>query len=337
MIVNVIYFKNNKNIKFKEKNVGELSFNYKTGKYFHEDFIKELFYSNKDITINHVVYEENKEYINPIIYCEDLGKYNYVFEKFNKKPFMIIHLLDENLNHDISIYNHKNCIHIFREYIRPKISDEIKKKITYIPLAYKSDLKLNNTKKIKDRKYVWSFCGHIQKNNRYKFINKLKKIKPYFLSESDRTWQFKLNEDSYSKIMEDTIFSPCLIGNTNIDTQRLIESLEFGCIPIVNKYYIFPLSKIRYWGFNYNNFVYYDNLFGKNPIPYVSNHHLSKQKFDIKNLSYHFHSIFYEKIKNIRNTEDLQLLQNKIINWYQNYKTQLKNNIKFILLNNFTN
>lgn len=88
---------------------------------------------------------------------------------------MLIHLFDENLNHNIDIYNHPNCINIFREYIRPNLNINLLKKINVIPLAYKSDLKKNNFKLASNRKYIWSFCGYIFKNNRDKFINELKK------------------------------------------------------------------------------------------------------------------------------------------------------------------
>jgi hypothetical protein len=311
---NIIYFRN--------ENIGELS---KIDRYyFQEDFIKELFKSTDKITYVHQDYVEGKTYKNVILYCEDLRKYRVYFEKFAQQKFMLIHLFDENLNHDISIYSHKNLVHIFREMIRPAIPQH---KITTIPLGYKSGLPRNPVNTHTHRPYKWSFCGFLNKNGRDRFVEALKDIKPHYIFNTKATWSFDLNATEYSDILQKTIFVPCFAGNTNIDTQRVVEALENGCIPIVNKYYKFPYLRTRYMNFDYHNYVYYEHLFnGSHPLPVVDN---SYTAYWSKN---GYYSMFADKIKTLLIEEDIEALRQKIITWWNNFKQQLKTHINETVL-----
>ena len=228
---------------------------------------------------------------------------------------------------------------------------------------------MDNSIDIEDRKYIWSFCGFIQKNNRSFFIEHLKKIQPYYLFETTATCFFNLNNIEYSNIMKDTMFIPCLPGNTNIETQRLIESLEFGCIPIVSKFYKFPFRKLRYWKYDYHNFIYYDELFEKISLPYVDNSYLSHfvlsgysiNKNYIKifpflfififvyfknlfffmifflflSLDYDYDKIYKLKIEELKNNNNIKIIQSEIKQWYSEYKSNLKKEILHILTSKF--
>jgi len=318
MDIHILYFREIDNEILKKNN----------NRFFQEDFIKELFSSNKKINFIHQDYDAKKDYNskNIILYCHDLRHYKKYFEKFKKKNYLVIHLFDENLGHDVSLYKNENVKHIFREMIRPALDQ---KKITNIPLGYKSGLIEYSKPSNSNRIYKWSFCGFLNKNGRDKFCEKLKEIKPYYCFNTKATWSFDLNSEEYSDILNKTLFVPCFSGNTNIETQRLVEALEHGCIPIVNKYYKFPILRTRYLKYDYHNYNYYENLFGEHPLPIVDNSYSSYY------LPSSYYSMFATKVKQLLIEENVEELRLNIQDWWNNYKKKLKIDISNTVYNSF--
>jgi hypothetical protein len=60
--------------------------------------------------------------------------------------------------------------------------------------------------------------------------------------------------ERYRQIMDDSIFVPCPAGNAVVESFRVWEALEAGCIPIVERR---------------GNFDYFATAFGPHPLPIV--------------------------------------------------------------------
>lgn len=280
-------------------------------KYFWEtDWINELFPSTSEITYNLIQYKESTKYINPILVI-NTQTYNFI-ERFTDNSFIILHLSDETLT-DTNIYkyyNHPNCKHIFRNYWHEYLYNT---NITTLPLGYKMGMfknsTSNETQEYSTRQYKWSFCGHLIKSDRRNMISTIQHIQPYYIHEI-KTWNASnsLGPIEYKNILKDTSIIPCLIGNINIDTFRLYEALECGCVPIIYK-------------INYNmrqTKEYYKQIFGDHPLPVVDNM-LNELRTVVTEL---LDNNFEEKRRNI-------------FSWYNNYKVELKNKIKNIVESSF--
>lgn len=103
-----------------------------------------------------------------------------------------------------------------------------------------------------ERRYAWAFLGEI-KASRAGMIAALEGINPNFiLRNSCQYSDVKRSSSIFDTVMGDAIFAPCPMGTINIETGRLYEAMEFGCIPIL---------ECR------RGFDYYRDLFGSHPIP----------------------------------------------------------------------
>jgi hypothetical protein len=100
-----------------------------------------------------------------------------------------------------------------------------------------------------NRRYVWSFAGQV-KASRREMVRDLRCLGPNYVI--DTLAGRPLHGQEYHQLLSDSIFLPCPMGNVMLETWRLYEGLEFGCIPIVEKR---------------RTINYYRNLFGPNPLP----------------------------------------------------------------------
>ena len=267
--INIIYFDNN-NI-------------------FEHQWLQELFTSTNEIQYDFCNYDTNRKYENPILVVTN--KYETYKEKvktFIDKEFMIVHLGDEFLTHDTDLYTHENCKHVFRNYIKPELQ---MKNLTYFPLGYKYDF--DKHKPNLERKYIWSFCGDVNKHTRKYTLSQLKDIEPNYIHEYSG-WNSinSLSTFEYQNILVQTKIIPCLAGNKSVDSFRICEALESGCVPIL-----------------INKDKYFDELFGSNhPIPTVE---------EVNDM--------HSKILEIN--EIWETKRKEVTEWYSSYKTELKDKI----------
>ena len=182
------------------------------------------------------------------------------------------------------------------------------KEIFHIPLGYpdvvlKAKENQANIKKyshnqvITKRPYKWSFCGDSSKKDRKLMLECLKNCHPNFIYtwDSVETSHFEmLSVEDYWKIMTQSIFIPCPLGNITIETYSLFDTLEAGAIPIILK------------GYAFQPYDYYKNLLGDHPIPTFS----SWQEVEV----------FLENI----NVGSIQELSEKIRKWYTSFNLNLK-------------
>ena len=156
----------------------------------------------------------------------------------------LIHLGDESGSHDLSpIYS--NCDFVWRTFCSNKYFNN--KKVHCLPLGYKSGTSYK--KQVSERKYKWSFIGTPHKSGRHDLLFQLSTIKPSYFYKTKKFNDKIMGADEMNEILSSTVFIPCPNGFVHPETYRLYESLECGCIPIVE-----------------NTYKYYDRLFPKNPF-----------------------------------------------------------------------
>jgi GR25 family glycosyltransferase involved in LPS biosynthesis len=142
-------------------------------------------------------------------------------------PYKVLHMSDEHLNDPI-FYEIPEITGVLRFYPRNDlISGE---KVLTIPLGYHWQYK-KPIKSVSDRKYKWSFNG-TNWMSRSEQIQSLAEIEPNRV-ELYNEWNSasQLCEQDYLDLLSDTVFVPCPRGN-NIETFRIYEALECGCIPV---------------------------------------------------------------------------------------------------------
>jgi hypothetical protein len=142
--------------------------------------------------------------------------------------FKIIHFSDEFENDPSFFYDLPEVTGVLRFYPRKDINSN--EKVLTIPLGYHWQYN-ESIKPLKNRKYTWSFCGTDWKG-RSEQMKQLLDIKPN-KAEFFTQWNHpsQLREQDYLDLLSDTIFVPCPAGN-NIETFRIYEALERGCIPL---------------------------------------------------------------------------------------------------------
>ena len=156
----------------------------------------------------------------------------------------LIHLGDESGAFNLSlIYNKFN--HVWRAFCLNKYFNN--KKISCLPIGYKSGVAFE--KKILKRKNKWAFIGTPHKSSRHDLLFQLSEIKPSFSFQTKKFNEKIMGVSEMNDILLSTEFIPCPNGFVHPETYRLYESLECGCIPIVE-----------------NTYKYYDRLFPKNPF-----------------------------------------------------------------------
>lgn len=239
----------------------------------------------------------------------DTDKYEPYFSELHKRnyKFGIILLSDEFYRISTDFYKYaqfilKNHWHkIFTKF----------ENVIVFPLGYKRGFWRDREKKFElyPRKYVWSFAGQVtQKPTRKEMILELSKVPNFYIHETfdwgDRDSK-ALNVAEYRNLLLDTIFAPCPAGWWNLDTFRVYEALECGCIPIVeNK----PLD-------------YFGKFLGQHPFLVVSSWEeapkLMKELLDNPNV--------------------LNVRQIQCHEWWQNYKRNMNEKIVNMAKTKLTN
>lgn len=233
--------------------------------------------------------------------CQDTGFDEY-FERMHKLnyKFGIIHLSDET--YTVSTKSYQYAQFVFRNYWHEKFENQAH--ITTIPLGYKTTFWRNNSRdsalKAK-REYSWSFAGQItEKPTRYQMATYLKSIPNHFIHEIF-IWRDhnSLSTADYRDLMLKSYFIPSPMGYCNLDSFRIYEALECGCIPIVEK-----------TPYDYFKLYYGDH-------PFISVNSWDEAVPQIKEL--------------LDNPIELEKRRLTCYNWWQNYKKQLSSKLTTII------
>jgi hypothetical protein len=185
------------------------------------------------------------------------------YAQFRGKNAFLVHFLDENYEG-----SYEEIYENFRGVFRCFWSDVFnRQRIMPMPLGYLNglDLRRKDLVPASRRKYVWSFLGQVNKSSRPDMARELIKVVPGFLFATDDLPGFvvhnkldgqgrKFPRAEYAELMFESSFSPCPMGNANLECFRVYEALESGSIPIVEKRLTLD---------------YFRELLGDHPIPTV--------------------------------------------------------------------
>jgi hypothetical protein len=149
-----------------------------------------------------------------------------------------LHLSDEYLNDDLSVYSLPMCKGVLRMYERPGMPSSEKVKV--IPLGYHftidggSENPAEKTPRLPFRSNRWSFMGTAWRSRR-ELLEPFNRIQPNRTIYAD-SWESsqKIKRKEYLAVLLDSYFVPCPVGN-NAETFRIYEALECGCVPLYVK------------------------------------------------------------------------------------------------------
>src|ERR1700742_41281 len=229
----------------------------------HErEWIEEIFgpFFKEQVTDGkHELVLDNAILFDAFVYCNDIQYY----EQFRGKNAFLVHFLDENFE---GLY--EEIYRNFRGVLRCHWSNVFNTRyVMKMPLGYSSGMGRagRELERASQRKYVWSFAGQVGKSSRPDMAKALLPVTPYFLSATDDVSGLKflnvadrepkrLTPAGFSELLLQSTFSPCPMGNVQLECFRLYEALECGSLPMIEKRLTLD---------------YFRELLGEHPIPTV--------------------------------------------------------------------
>jgi hypothetical protein len=224
----------------------------------HErEWIEEIFgpYIDKHVVDGrHEMVMDNAIVFDAFVYCQDPAYY----ARFRGKNAYLFHFLDENYEGRYELYEN------FRGVFRTHWSSVFNPKyVMSVPVGYSVGSRPTGmTEPASQRKYVWSFVGHLGKASRPDVAKALLRVEPHFLFATDDTRGITIQPakraftpSEYYEFLAQSTFSPCPMGNVNLECYRVYEALECGSIPIVERR---------------PTLDYFRHLLGDHPLPTVS-------------------------------------------------------------------
>ncbi|TAK99028.1 MAG: hypothetical protein EPO08_17490 [Rhodospirillaceae bacterium] len=177
--------------------------------------------------------------------------YRQAFERGAR--IILVHLSDEAFRNDTGAYQY--CEAVIRNY-RSEILAE-SSRIFFFPLGCKAGFITAGRvpKPAAARRHLWSFAGDVKKFTRAEMLEAMSSLGEGFrhLTEGFNTTDC-LPIGDYRALLDETVIVPCPGGWSNLETFRVYEALEAGCIPIVE----------RRPGFDY-----FTDLLGPHPMPTI--------------------------------------------------------------------
>jgi hypothetical protein len=169
--------------------------------------------------------------------------------------------------------------------------------IKTLPLGFTNDMiGVSQIQPATKRKFLWSFAG-FKRGARLDMFKNFMNVEPYkcylFDNQSQQPW---LDRAQFRALLSDSVFAPCPMGNTVLESFRIYESLEMGCIPIVER---------RRW------MPYYDRLMPGHPLPAFTTWREARE--------------FVEALSN--DPSRMIAYQQDIAGWWQNYKVELQKDV----------
>jgi GR25 family glycosyltransferase involved in LPS biosynthesis len=209
---------------------------------YEAEWLKHVLGPDVPLNIEHVELSDTPPTDTPIVFFQKnhIPQYTELLQKWNNSgcAFYLLHLSDEYLNDDVSVYSLPMCKGVIRMYERPGLPSS--EKVMVIPLGYHftieggSENPAEKTPRLPFRSTRWSFMGTAWQN-RKQMLEPFNKIQPNRTIYAD-SWESaqKIQRKEYLAVLLDSYFVPCPIGN-NAETFRIYEALECGCIPLYVK------------------------------------------------------------------------------------------------------
>jgi hypothetical protein len=204
----------------------------------------------------------------------------------------LFHLADESFTGGYEMYS--NFDFVLRNYHSTIFNNA---GIKILPLGFTNNMmSVSETRPVTKRRFLWSFAG-FKRAARLDMFKNLKSIEPYKCYLFDNQGQQPLlDRAEFTALLSDSVFAPCPMGNTVLESFRIYESLEMGCIPIVER---------RRW------MPYCDRLMPGHPLPSFSNWRKARQ--------------FVEGLS--KDQSRMTAYQHDVAEWWQKYKVELRKDI----------
>ena len=213
------------------------------------------------------------------------------FERFRGRKAWLLHLSDET--YEGGYRHYANFKGVLRNYWSSVFDVP---GILQFPLGYAEGLPQDfRNQESANRRYLWNFAGAAGKGSRPDMLRALLPIGPSFTLITDGQAPVKsLGRKEYFRVLVDSVFTPCPMGNVNLDTFRIYEALECGSIPILEKRLTLD---------------YFTKLFKSHPLPAFQ--------------SWGSAAAFVAQIS--ADPERLRQLQSVCSSWWNDYKEKLRN------------
>jgi hypothetical protein len=218
---------------------------------WESDWIEYLFQNIPHTTIenlDHSQYIDNSVIIESICWAPYHNSYIDTMTGLGLN-FGLIHLTDENSSVDNSSYS--QCKFVLRNYYRENQSSHV----LQIPLGWNTGFTdISDNPLASDRKHAWSSVIHRLDHNREQMAVHMSTVPSGIMYVADRHGP-RMTTQEMSGIYRNSVFVLCPNGSLTPDSFRVTESLEAGCIPIVQRsdYWIksygpdFPGIQIDNW------------------------------------------------------------------------------------------
>lgn len=233
-----------------------------------------------------------------IIYSNNSGGpgngYEEYLDKFREKNYKVylLQFSNEDLNHNCEYY--KKATHVFRNYYDPAITLP---NVTFIPLGFKSGYynKESSIPGVEGRNIDCTFIGQ-PKSDRYELISEVEKLSSAFIHKTN-SWNCStaMSTEEVINVYKKTKYVPVPMGWVHPDSFRIMEALEWGCIPIIKKY---------------NGVDYFQNIFPSHPLPVLAN---------------------WTELPSVISLKDYSSLQEEVRAWYSLVREQLPQSIHNIV------
>jgi hypothetical protein len=205
------------------------------------------------------------------------------------RNLVLFHASDEFFLGGYGLYRHFD--HVIRTYHTYLAAHD---GVLTIPLGYPDGTPVGTAyPPAGARKYAWSFIGQF-KATRIAMRKAFDGFEPELVTNTDSQ---RISKSEFDQVLQDTVFAPCPMGNVVLETWRLYESLELGCIPLIEKRL---------------GIDYYTNLFGPNPVPSFHNWNAARR--------------YAESL--LGNRHELNRTQGRIRDWWVAHKDRVRAQVR---------
>ena len=184
---------------------------------------------------------------NTVLICNHAVPYRAVLEQLRQrgKKYVIVLLSDENLWEPCEWLHDPACVGLLRNYIHP---NQLKHpKVEFFGLGYKRDFLKYLTNDNIERQLTWCFAGtpHGEREQALELFQKVKNNKVHICSGFGAA--DGISTEDYAKMLQSSVFALCPEGQDSMDSFRIYEALEAGCIPITKNFSKQFTIRPSYW------------------------------------------------------------------------------------------
>jgi hypothetical protein len=217
---------------------------------------------------------------NTVLICNHAVPYRYVLDELrsNGNRYVIVLLSDENLMDPCEWLHDPQCLGLMRNYVNP--GQLTNPKVKVFGLGYKRGFCEHLSGDL-TRELQWSFAGtaHGERKQMLDMFADIKPNKSHFCSGFNA--KDGLDTAEYVKLLESSKYALCPPGQDSMDSFRIYEALEAGCVPVTLNNSLQFILRPSYW-----HAVFY----GEQKMPFVSEdwweltsdavHELSQEKYE---------------------------------------------------------